>query len=53
MLDLSKSNSEHNDLQKTRIARDEANVKSFITTLESNWINPFSSEKKDLLRLST
>ena len=36
-----------------RIARDEADVKSLITMLESNWINPFSSEKKDLLRLST
>ena len=53
MLDLSKSNSEHTDLQKMRIARDEADVKSLITMLESNWINPFSSEQQDLLCLST
>ena len=53
MLDLSKSNSEHTDLQKPRIARDKANVKSLITMLESNWINPFSSEQQDLVCLST
>ena len=53
MLDLSKSNSEHTDLQKTRIARDEADVKSLMTMLESNWINPFSPEQQDLVCLST
>ena len=46
MFNLSKSNSEHTDLQKTRIARDEADVKSLITMLESNWINPFSAEQQ-------
>ena len=53
MLDLSKSNSEHTDPQKTKIARDEADVKSLITMLESNWLNPFSSEQQDLVCLST
>ena len=51
-LDLSKSNSEHTDLQKTRIARDEADVKTLITMLERNWINPFSSEQQELVCLS-
>ena len=53
MLNLSKSNSVHTDLQKTRIARDEADVKSLIAMLESNWINPFSAEQQDLVCLST
>ena len=44
MLNLSKSNSEHTDLQKTRIARDEADVKSLIAMLGSNWINPVSAD---------
>ncbi|CAH3143072.1 unnamed protein product [Porites evermanni] len=53
MLNLSKSNSGHTDLQKTRIVRDEADVKSLIAMLESNWINPFSAEQQDLVCLST
>ena len=53
MLNLSKSNSVHTDLQKTRIARDEADVKSLTAMLESNWINPFSAELQDLVCLST
>lgn len=53
MLDLGKSNYEHTDLQKSRIARDQADVKSLITLLESNWINPFSTEQQDLVCLST
>ena len=53
MRNLSKSNSEHTDLQKTRIPRDEADVKSPIAMLASNWINPFSAEQQDLVCLST
>ena len=53
MLNLSKSNSAHTDLQKTRIARDEADVKSLTAMLESNWINPFSAELQGLVCLST
>ena len=52
-LNLSKSNSVHTDLQKTRIARDEADVKSLIAMLESNWINPFSAKQQDLVCLFT
>ena len=43
----------HTDLQKTRIARDEADVKSLIAMLESNWINPFSAKQQDLVCLFT
>ena len=53
MLNLSKSNSEHTDLQKARIVRDEDDVKSLTAMLESNWLNPFSAEQQDFVRLST
>ena len=53
MLHLDKSNSEHNDLQNTRISRDETDVRSLLDMLESHWINPFSSEQQDLVCLST
>lgn len=53
MLNLSKSNSGHTDLQKTRIVRDEADVRSLIAMLESNWINPFSAKQQDLVCLFT
>ena len=52
-LNLSKSNSMHTDLQKTRIARDEADVKSLIAMLDSNWINPFSAKQQDFVCLFT
>ena len=35
------------------VVRDEADVKSLIALLESNWINPFSAEQQDLVCLST
>ena len=53
MLHLDKSNSEHNDLQNTRISRDETDVRSLLDMLESHWINLFSSEQQDLVCLST
>ena len=49
MLDLGKSSSEHKDLQKSRIARDEADVKSLTSMLDNHWINPFSSEQQDVI----
>ncbi|KXJ15853.1 hypothetical protein AC249_AIPGENE21951 [Exaiptasia diaphana] len=35
------ANSKHNDLQPSRIARDEADVKSLLSMLYGSWINPF------------
>ena len=43
MLHLSKSSCHHNDLQKSRIARDEANVQSLLMTMEG-WVNPFQGK---------
>lgn len=46
LVDLNNSNSEHTDLHKTSIAkRDEADMKSLIALLKSNWIKPFSTEQ--------
>ena len=52
MLHLSKSSSHHNDLQKGRIARDEADIQSLLSTLEG-WVNPFLRQGQDLICLST
>ena len=52
MLDLSKSSCHHNDLQKSRIARDEADVQSLLTTMEG-WVKPFQGDMQDLICLST
>ncbi|KAK3735047.1 hypothetical protein QZH41_001743 [Actinostola sp. cb2023] len=53
MLDLTKSNSEHSDLQSARISRDEADVRSLLAMLEEHWINPISNEQQDIVCLST
>ena len=52
MLHLSKSSCHHNDLEKTRIARDEVHNQSLLTTLEG-WVNPFQGNTQDLNCLST
>ena len=52
MLHLSKSSCRHNDLQKSRIARDEADVLSLLTTIKG-WVNPFQGDMQDLICLST
>ena len=39
---------QHNDLQKSRIAKDESDVKSWLETI-SNWINPFELGEQDLV----
>jgi len=52
MLHLSKSSCHHNDLQKSRIARDEADAQSLLTTME-DWVNPFQGDMQDLICFST
>ena len=52
MLHLSKSSCHHNDLQKSRIARDETDVQSLRTTMEG-WVNLFRGDMQDLICLST
>ena len=44
---------QHTDLQVSRIARDEEDVKSLMSMLEGSWINPFKGEQQDLVCLST
>jgi len=41
----------HTDLQPSRIAKDEADVKSLESMLNGSWINPFLGSQQDLLCL--
>ena len=43
----------HSDLNKPRIAKDEADVNSIIDMLQNNWVSPFDTSVKDLVSLST
>lgn len=47
------SSSQHNDLQPTRIARDEADVNSILSMLQNTWLNPFDPDLQDLVCLFT
>ena len=53
MLHLNTSKSKHTDLQLSRIAKDEADVKSLVSMLDGSWINPFLRSQQDLLCLSS
>jgi len=53
MLHLSASTAQHNDLQQSRIDRDESDVKSLIALMEESWINPFQGDVSELICLST
>ena len=44
---------QHNDLQASRIVRDEEDAKSFLSMLEGSCINPFKGDQQDLVCLST
>ena len=52
MLNMSKSSSQHNDLQKSKITRDEADMQSLLSTLKG-WSSPFLNQGQDLICLST
>lgn len=41
------------DLQPTRIARDESDVKCIISVLQNTWLNPFNPDLQDLVCLLT
>ena len=53
MLHLSASTAQHNDLQQSRISRDESDLKSLIALIEESWINPFQGDASELICLST
>ena len=44
---------QHTHLQASRIARDEEDVKLFMSVLEGSWINPVKGAQQDLVCLST
>ena len=43
----------HPDLQRPRIAKDEADVNAFIDLMEKSWINPLGQDQSDIISLST
>ena len=53
MLHFSASTAQHKDLQQSRIARDEADVKSLVAIMEECWINPFKVDLTELICLSS
>ncbi|KAG1659234.1 Programmed cell death protein 4 [Nymphon striatum] len=53
MLNINQSDQKHNDLQASRIAKDELDVKNLTDMIESSWINPFSNDYDDLVSIST
>ena len=53
MLHINSSSLKHNDLNRSRITRDETDVKNIISLLQDTWLNPFNPDLQDLVCLST
>ena len=53
MLHISSSSPKHNDLHRSRITRDETDVKNIISLLQDTWLKPFNPDLQDLVCLST
>jgi len=53
MLHIGTSSNHHTDLQPSRIAKDENDVKALMQIMEDSWINPFKNEVQDLVCLSS
>ena len=53
MLHINSSSPKHNDLHRSRITRDETDVKNIISLLQDTWLNPFNPDLQDLVCLST
>ena len=51
--DINSSSSKHYDLQRSRITRDETDVKNIISLLQDTWLNPFNPDLQDLVCLPT
>ena len=43
----------HHDLESSRIRKDELAVQSLVDLMETEWINPFSGDPKEMISLST
>ena len=50
---INSSSSKHNDLQHSKIMRDEPDVNNIISLLQDTWLNPFNPDLQDLVCLST
>ena len=53
MLHINSSSPKHNDLHRSRITRDETDIKNIISPLQDTWLNPFNPDLQDLVCLST
>ena len=53
MLHMDSSCAKHNDLHRSRITRDETDIKNIISLLQDTWLNPFNPGFQDLVCLST
>ena len=52
MVGYAQGNNDHVDLERSRIAKDEQDVKAMVDLIENNWTNAFSSYQP-LLSIST
>ena len=43
----------HQDLQRPRILKDEADVQALVSLLDNSWINPFRDDQDNLVNLAT
>lgn len=50
---LEQTDLQHNDLKKSRMQRDEHDVRHLVETLDTTWINPFSDGMQELVSIST
>ena len=53
MLHINSSSLKHNDLQHSRITRNENDVKNMISLLQDTWLNRFNPDLQDLVCLLT
>ena len=53
MLHINNSSPKHNDFHRSRMMRDETDVKNIISLLQNTWLNPFNPDLQDLVCLST
>ena len=53
MLHINNSSPKHNDFHRSKIMRDETDVKNIISLLQDTWLNPFNPDLQDLVCLST
>ena len=53
LTDIKPPSVSHRDLEPSRIRKDELAVQSLVDMMETEWINPFSGDRTELINLST